>query len=96
MKTKNDKTKYYKIKSNKIKYYRIKKGLDQELLITQTSLGDALGVTKTTVYLWESGRVMPKIEHQKALADYFKVNREDLFEYVPLTEEDMVCQTLET
>lgn len=41
--------------------------------MSQSELGDALGVTRAAVYQWEKGRSVPQIDHLQELARFFGV-----------------------
>jgi transcriptional regulator with XRE-family HTH domain len=55
-----------------IKELRKKKGLTQE------ELAKAVGVSRLTVSMWESGKASPKAEFLKKLAEVLEVNVNDL------------------
>lgn len=45
---------------------------------TQLELAIRLGVTPPTVYAWESGRSVPKVEQLRKLAEAFGVRMDDI------------------
>lgn len=45
--------------------------LREDLALTQTELGKMLGVTKQTIWGWESGNVYPYPGHIRKLAEIF-------------------------
>jgi putative transcriptional regulator len=51
-----------------------------ELAISQAALAEALGVSRQTINSIEMGRYMPSLPLAFALATYFDVAIEDLFE----------------
>ena len=46
--------------------------------ITHQMIADALGITRQAVSKWSNGRAMPTGENLTQLAEYLKVNREEL------------------
>jgi putative transcriptional regulator len=46
--------------------------------MTQLELAIKLGVTPTTVYNWEAGRSVPKVEQLRKLAEVFAVRMDDI------------------
>ena len=71
--------------TNNIRRLRVERG------VTQTELGEVLGVTKQALSLNETGRVSRKMA--KKIADYFGVSilevmGLDAFEYMPTNEEE--------
>lgn len=56
------------------------KELRRKQNISQSQLGEILGVTGQTVLNWENGIYEPKIEHLIKLADYFNVTIDYLVE----------------
>lgn len=44
--------------------------------ITQTALGQALGVSKSSVAMWETDKRSPDLETVKRLSDFFSVSME--------------------
>lgn len=63
-----------------IKVWRISKGLGQ------TDLAKLLGVTKSTVSSWESGRFTPSIEKINKLAEIFNIEPKLLLSEPPLID----------
>lgn len=51
----------------------------RERLLTQTELGDALGVGQTTISLWEAGGRKPRASLLRALESYLGLERTVLF-----------------
>ena len=49
--------------------------------ITQGELADAVGVSRQTIISIEKGKYDPSLELAFRLADYFKMNIEDIFIY---------------
>lgn len=64
-----------KILDNNVAEVRYKSGL------TQSELGKALGVSKTTINNWEQARYQPCPKMQIKIMKFFDVAREKLFEY---------------
>ena len=63
--------------------------------ISQSELGEVLGVTGQTVLNWENGIYEPKIEHLIKLADYFNVTIDYLVERPrTISEADQIGQAL--
>ncbi|MBR4766521.1 MAG: helix-turn-helix transcriptional regulator, partial [Clostridia bacterium] len=60
---------------NKIKTLRKQRG------ITQEQLADAIGISFQAVSKWENGIALPDIMLAPALASYFGVSMDDLFDY---------------
>ena len=60
---------------NKLKIYRVTKNLTQEKLAAK------LGVSRQTVIAIESNRYLPSITLAFKIANFFKVNIEDIFIY---------------
>ena len=54
------------------------KSLRQERHCTQETLANALGVAKSTISMYESGKREPDFETLEAIADYFNVNMSSL------------------
>lgn len=54
------------------------KALRQERHCTQEALANALGVAKSTISMYESGKREPDFETLEAIADYFNVNMSSL------------------
>lgn len=48
--------------------------LREERNLTQQELGQIIGVSKSTIAMYEQGKRKPKFEIQEALADYFNVD----------------------
>ena len=51
-----------------LKYLREREGLSQR------DLADNLGISKSTISMYEMGRRHPKFEDEEAIADYFNVD----------------------
>jgi len=62
---------------NKLKIYRITNDLTQE------QLADKVGVSRQTIIAIESNRYLPSITLAFKIANFFKVNIEDIFIYQP-------------
>lgn len=63
--------------------------------VSQSELGEILGVTGQTVLNWENGIYEPKIEHLIKLADYFNVTIDYLVERPKtISEVDQIGQAL--
>ncbi|MFA7676356.1 MAG: helix-turn-helix transcriptional regulator [Candidatus Shapirobacteria bacterium] len=60
---------------NKLKIYRVTKNLTQE------QLADKIGVSRQTIIAIESNRYLPSITLAFKIANFFKVNIEDIFIY---------------
>ena len=58
--------------SENIKNARIKQGLTQE------ELAEKIGVTRQTIYYYESGERTPKVEHLEKLSKVLKVSMNKL------------------
>lgn len=58
--------------------------------MTQQQLADALGISKSTISMYENGNREPDFETVEAFADYFNVNMSTFFpvEDVPLVNHD--------
>lgn len=54
--------------------------LRRRAALSQTGLGDLVGVTRQTVSRWETGQCMPEREHLLALARLFGLTTHQLFE----------------
>lgn len=63
-----------------IKEYRMSKGL------TQTQVGDKLGISRTTVAMWEAGLSMPRTDKLQELSNLYECTVDDLL--VALNEEN--------
>ena len=50
------------------------KGLREEAGVSQAQLAKAIGVSQSTVGMWESGRSVPEYKTLLRVADYFKVS----------------------
>jgi transcriptional regulator with XRE-family HTH domain len=57
------------------------KQLRKELGLTQELLANAIGVNRTNIADWESGRSEPSIKHLKNLATYLKVSLDTLLDF---------------
>lgn len=42
--------------------------------MTYTDLSNALGINKSTISMWKSGKIIPKAETILLISDYFKVS----------------------
>lgn len=51
-----------------LKYFREREGLSQR------GLADALGISKSTISMYEMGKRHPKFEDEEAIADFFNVD----------------------
>lgn len=72
-----------KVFSKRLKELRLKKGL------TQTELGEKVGVKQNTFTNWENGKREPNFENLIKLADFFEVSLDWLFgRKVELGEEE--------
>ena len=54
------------------------KALRYERHITQQQLADALGLSRSTIGMYEKGEREPDFETSEAIADYFNVRLDDL------------------
>lgn len=71
------------------------KELRKRANVSQSELGEILGVTGQTVLNWENGIYEPKIEHLIKLADYFNVTIDYLVERPKtISEVDQIGQAL--
>ncbi len=61
--------------SNRVYEYRVLRRLSQE------KLGEAVGVSKQTIYAMEKGNYSPSLLLAFKLANYFGVQIEDIFSY---------------
>lgn len=55
------------------------KTLRDKMMLTQTELGELLGVSYTTICRWETGKFVPTIKLKRKLKDLFetyKINEE--------------------
>lgn len=46
--------------------------------LTQEELAESLGVSRVTIYKWESGRGLPRAKRIRAVADALKTTAEEL------------------
>lgn len=60
---------------------RVRELRDQHGPMTQTELGDAIGVTRQTVAAIENGRYSPSLESAFRIANEFGVGVEDVFRW---------------
>lgn len=60
-------------------FKNIVKALRAEHSITQESLAESLGVGKSTVAMWETGKRIPSPELYELVADFFNVDIDYLF-----------------
>lgn len=58
--------------ADKLRILRMQKGLSQQ------ALGEAMGVSATSVYKWEQGKAQPDIDMLRRLSAYFGVTIDDL------------------
>ena len=47
--------------------------------MTQEDLAQALGTTQKSVSAWERGKITPRPSMMQKIADYFGVNKDDIF-----------------
>ena len=47
--------------------------------MTQEDLAKALGTTQKSVSAWERGKMTPRPSMMQKIADYFGVNKDDIF-----------------
>ncbi len=52
--------------------------LRQNRGLTQADLAHELGVAPSTVYTWESGKVIPSVVQLRHLAEFFNVSSDDI------------------
>ncbi len=57
----------------KLKVLRVEKGMSQK------DLAKALGTNQANVSAWETGRATPRPPMMQKIADYFHVNKDDIF-----------------
>jgi transcriptional regulator with XRE-family HTH domain len=50
------------------------------LNLTQKEAADKIGTSQKMVWIWESGKVMPRERSRRAIASAYGVNYEELFE----------------
>lgn len=62
------------------KFQRIFKNLREQKNMTQEELAKALGVSKSTIGMYERGDREPNFEKLEVIADYFNVNMSDLID----------------
>ena len=62
------------------KFQRIFKKLREQKNMTQEELAKALGVSKSTIGMYERGDREPNFEKLEVIADYFNVNMSDLID----------------
>lgn len=67
--------------SNKVYEYRVLAKL------TQAELAKAVGVSKQTIFVMEKGNYVPSLLLAFRIADFFKVNINEIFTYVKGTDE---------
>lgn len=67
--------------SNKVYVYRVLAKL------TQAELAKAVGVSKQTIFVMEKGNYVPSLLLAFRIADFFKVNINEIFTYVKGTDE---------
>lgn len=60
-------------------FKNIVKALRAEHSITQESLAESLGIGKSTVAMWETGKRIPSPELYELVADFFNVDIDYLF-----------------
>lgn len=54
--------------------------------LTQTQLGNSIGVSKSTISGWENNRNIMELGYAKAFADFFDVKIEDLYEWITVND----------
>ena len=54
--------------------------------LTQTQVGDKLGISRTTVAMWEAGLAMPRTDKLQELSNLYECTVDDLL--VALNEEN--------
>lgn len=57
---------------NKLKELRLAKNMNQECLAKQ------LGIARTTVSMWETGKAMPRVDTLRKLAEIFGCSVDEL------------------
>lgn len=67
---------------NPIKTLRLKNN------VTQEELADAIGVCRTTIQAWETGKKQPRSKNLKKIKGYFSLSREEINLYFKEIEED--------
>ena len=71
------------------KFQRIFKNLREQKNMTQEELAKALGVSKSTIGMYERGDREPNFEKLEVIADYFNVNMSDLIDKIKLSKNDL-------
>ena len=66
-----------------LKYYRKARKL------TQDELGEILGVSRQTIYKYESGVMFPPTETLEKILNYFQIDPNTLFKYENSSDDDM-------
>lgn len=46
--------------------------------LTQAELAHELGIAPSTIYTWESGKVIPSVKQLRHLAEFFKISSDDI------------------
>ena len=64
--------------------------LRREKGVTQETLAEFIGVTKTSVSKWETGTTLPDIQMLPILASYFDVSVDELIGYVPMLGREQI------
>lgn len=67
---------------NPIKTLRLKNN------VTQEELADAIGVCRTTIQAWETGKKQPRSKNLKKITGYFSLSREEINLYFKEIEEE--------
>lgn len=65
--------------------------LRKAVALTQDELAKACGVTKTTVSAWERGTAVPRLKHERALADALQASIPEV-KHVIQTQQAMLNQ----
>lgn len=63
--------------------------------MTQQSLADAIGVSRSTIEMYEHGKREPDFETQEAIADYFNVNMDYLFSRIDVSDLYEIVKSLD-
>ena len=67
---------------NPIKTLRLKNN------VTQEELADAIGVCRTTIQAWETGKKQPRSKNLKKITGYFSLSREEINLYFKEIEDE--------
>ena len=67
---------------NKVYEFRVLKRM------TQQELADAVGVSKQTIFVMEKNNYLPSLILAFRIADFFKVNVNEIFTYVKGSDQD--------